>query len=331
MILFSSIIFVSVIISYLIPHDSHLLRCVTYSVLITLFIDFQFDVLRSWATPVAAVALAAFAAAWLVRKHVGVILLTVFATINGATVIMPVGSVVGRHLAAGQDEARPRAELPILVHLILDEHIGIEGIPTDIPGGVQTRDALLAFFRDYGFRVFGGAYSRYFDSTPSISSVLNFESSSLPEDRHYTSTYDAVSSKAYVFRSNQYFEKMRDAGYRIRVYQSTYMDYCRDGPVRADDCFTYNLYGVNGAALSGLSVTQRLRLIASMFGNLSFFVGELRSFYQRSRALLGGTGMALPSWRKKRHHQQEPTRISKEQNDALQPPAIGIDPFEFSR
>lgn len=296
-IVFVFIIFVSVIISYFISRNSHLLRCVIYSVLLTLFIDFQFDVLRSWAMPVAAVLLATFAASWLVRMHVGMILLGVFATINGATVIMPLGSEVGRRLAAEEDKDRSQADSPILVHLILDEHIGIEGIPTDIPGGVQTRDALLAFFREYGFHVFGAAYSEYFDSAPLISSLLNFESSSSLVDRYYTSAYDAVSSKMYVLKSNQYFEKMHAAGYRIRVYQSTYIDYCRGGPVRADDCFTYNLYGVNNAALTTLSVAQRLRLVASMYGNLSFFVGEFRRFYERMRPLLGRSGIVLASWR----------------------------------
>lgn len=265
--------------------------------MITLFVDFQFDILRSWAMPLLVVVLlTAFAASWLVRAHVGMILLAVFAMTNGTTVIMAGGSVLGRQLAAEEDVDRARADSPIVVHLILDEHIGIEGIPTDVPGGAQAREALLAFFREFGFRVFGGAYSKYFDSAPSISSLLNFEASSSLVAKHYTSAYDAVSSKTYVFSSNKYFDRMHAAGYRIRVYQSTYMDYCRSGPVRADDCFTYDLYGVKSAALSGLSVAQRLRLIASMYGNLSFLVGEIRRLYRRLRPMLESAGMALPAW-----------------------------------
>ena len=45
-------------------------------------------------------------------------------------------------------------QLPILVHLVFDEHIGIEGFPEDVPPGRQMREFLRDFFGTYGFRVF---------------------------------------------------------------------------------------------------------------------------------------------------------------------------------
>jgi hypothetical protein len=42
-----------------------------------------------------------------------------------------------------RDVATPRnGALPPVVHLVLDEHIGIAGIPTDLPGGAELKREL---------------------------------------------------------------------------------------------------------------------------------------------------------------------------------------------
>jgi len=45
-----------------------------------------------------------------------------------------------------QDLAIGNASFPRIIHLILDEHIGLEGIPTDIPEGRTVKNQLLEFF-----------------------------------------------------------------------------------------------------------------------------------------------------------------------------------------
>ena len=62
--------------------------------------------------------------------------------------------------------------LPRIIHLILDEHIGLEGIPIDIPGGAELKARLLTFYRQYGFLTFGGAYSHYFYTENSVSNQI---------------------------------------------------------------------------------------------------------------------------------------------------------------
>src|SRR3546814_16793098 len=47
----------------------------------------------------------------------------------------------------------------ILLHLMLDEHAGITGIPKDVPGGEALRRDLRDFFAANGFRLFGNAIS----------------------------------------------------------------------------------------------------------------------------------------------------------------------------
>ena len=55
--------------------------------------------------------------------------------------------------------------LPLIVHLILDEHIGLEGIPEDL-APASFKDEARTFFTDKGFKVFGGAYSELSVDTP---------------------------------------------------------------------------------------------------------------------------------------------------------------------
>ena len=57
---------------------------------------------------------------------------------------------------------RPPWDLPIFVHLILDEYIGIEGYSCRRPAWKRNaRTFVRDFFEKYGFRLFGNAYSRY--------------------------------------------------------------------------------------------------------------------------------------------------------------------------
>ena len=54
----------------------------------------------------------------------------------------------------------PALAPPIVVHLILDEFIGLAGIPS-IPDGYASETSFGLFFLDNGFYVFGRAYSRF--------------------------------------------------------------------------------------------------------------------------------------------------------------------------
>ena len=77
---------------------------------------------------------------------------------------------------AKQDLAVGSGPVPRIIHLILDEHIGLEGIPTDIPEGMEVKSQLVEFYEKYGFKTFGGAYSHYSLTINSIPNLLNFSS-----------------------------------------------------------------------------------------------------------------------------------------------------------
>jgi hypothetical protein len=105
-----------------------------------------------------------------------------------------------------------------IIHLILDEHIGLEGIPEAVPRGLQERDRLRQFYVENGFRVFGGAYSESFHTVNAIPRALELaHPSAWGEDR----------KNGAIVKSNPYFDKLQSMGFRIDVEQTDWLDYCQ--------------------------------------------------------------------------------------------------------
>src|SRR5207245_3601634 len=93
-----------------------------------------------------------------------------------------------QHEPAMSETVRPNnavplnATLPAIVHIILDEHIGLDGLAPDNPRTPAVRQALDQFYLGNGFRVFGRAHSDYAFTTRSIPEILNFGANP-PKDR----------------------------------------------------------------------------------------------------------------------------------------------------
>ena len=148
--------------------------------LLVLWVDLQsdwWDESNPWRElQVVGVFVLALALSFAARRHLSRIVTAVFATMLVSTVVLaavdgpasresgaaPTDS--GRAATTTEPTPRARPQLPILVHLVLDEHIGIEGIPDDVPHGREMRQFLRDFFDKYGFRVFARAYSHYTDT-----------------------------------------------------------------------------------------------------------------------------------------------------------------------
>src|SRR3546814_5443890 len=98
------------------------------------------------------------ALAWLLRRHSSVILSAMFGAVLLSTAVAgslePYTEVreIDNTAAGG---AAGTAAHGILLHLMLDEHAGIMGIPKDVPGGEALRRDLRDFFAANGFRLFG--------------------------------------------------------------------------------------------------------------------------------------------------------------------------------
>ena len=129
----------------------------------------------------------------------------------------------------------PNASLPPYIHIILDEHIGIEGIPPAFDKNNKFSLKLKKKYIDQGFLVFGRAYSRFFDTTASLSSSLNFQSSSNSADNYSVQIEKdfgfrpiPVVGGSFGFRPNALFETLANRGYIINAFGPNTFSYCDD-------------------------------------------------------------------------------------------------------
>lgn len=235
-------------------------RAVAEGLLVFLAVDLNTDL---WLVAVAAGAAAALLA-WL--RDISVL--------PFLAVTAVVASVVG---AAGVGQARPatgsakplppaHSNAPVLLHLMMDEHIGVAGLPTDNPESPALARLLRDFYVDRGFRVYGRAYSAYFNTPNAIPDMLG---------------------------RGRYFAALRRAGYRVRVYQSSFLDLCADA--RAVACWEYPESGVRALATTPLSTTEKAGIILNQFASLSEGAMRTEKNYDLVSEWLRARGVALPA------------------------------------
>ena len=105
-------------------------------------------------------------------------------------------------------QAKAKA-LPVIVHVILDEGIGIEGLPSDMPETVEAatwgRDKLIAD----GFVVFGAAFAQHMYTVNSVPTILGLghQGRSVRYGFHYKLV------------ANSYWAALKARGYSVKVYR----------------------------------------------------------------------------------------------------------------
>ncbi len=153
-----------------------------------------------------------FAALSWLGPNLGIVLATVFGVTLVSTLLLPV-----EPLPLGETYRRDAAEakdLPPIIHLVLDEQIGVEGVPTDIAGGDVLRDELRRFYEDLGFTFYGRAYSEYSRTRHSVTSLLNgFDSL---DDRNP----DEANEFSRLLWDNSWFKELARRDYIINAYHT---------------------------------------------------------------------------------------------------------------
>ena len=141
--------------------------------------------------------------------NLGVVTATVFGVMVLSTLVLPAKTLfLGEFYRRG---TVVQTDLPPIIHLVLDEHIGIEGLPKEIAGGDALRDELRAFYESFGFRIFGRAYSQYSSTKISLRTMLNGR-----PNRYVLNRKDAQAPELDL-RHNLWFRQLAERGYRVRV------------------------------------------------------------------------------------------------------------------
>ena len=212
---------------------------------------------------------------WLRRS-----LLPFLATMAGfvlAATLLGIGQ--GRAPPPPAPPAAAAGQGPAILHLILDEHIGIEGA-----AGTRIRRELTDFYLSRGFTLFGRAYSQHFHTINAIPHLLNFgappASAEPPEE-------------GMRLAANAWFSALARRGYRIDVHQSEFLDFCGHPAVRA--CASYYSPRLDVLAATPLGAADKAGLIAMRLALLSEAVTGFVNLYEG--ALIGGAGLPDPASR----------------------------------
>lgn len=245
---------------------SRFFRAAIFSVLITFVVGdalFEFGTKDDISLRLIALSMTlvvALATIFFLREHATLVLMGGFLAMLVATV------GIGLQTAGPLEPAKPSpqqststAGLPIVVHIILDEHVGLAGMHAGVPGDATAAESTRRFYTKAGFRLFGGAYSEFFRTETSLAGALNFDSTA-QADRFLTRKHYGFS-----LNKNAYLKTYADKGYRIRVYQSDYLDLCRSAGVEVQTCATYRPDFLAASAIAELPVLERVRLVFGMY------------------------------------------------------------------
>jgi hypothetical protein len=222
---------------------------------------------------------------WVLRRHAAALVSLVMAIVLAPSLLAPRTQAVsgGPAPVAGGD-------LPLVVHLVLDEHIGLEGlqsapVPDAFSRGVES------FFVDRGFRLFARAYSEHDSTVPSIGHLLNLAPGRLEPDLSVPGRDEGT----YRLTRNAYFARLARQGYAITVYQPDVQDMCTDVVPRAA-CHTYEARSLRTLDRLAVSPREKVLVVAGTFLNRSEAYLRTKRMYQDIRLELAGRKLALPAW-----------------------------------
>ena len=171
--------------------------------------------------------------AWVLRAHISKIVAVVFCVMVLSSIILPrprveTATVVEQEQVATTDSG------PI-IHLILDQHIGIDGLTDAIPGAAEMRGELLTLYENAGFRVYGSAFTHFPATLESLPNLMN--NSVEPNANRWV----RIANGRNELLENRWFRYLKAQGYVIDVLQTHYVDFCADRAAPVSRCETYNL------------------------------------------------------------------------------------------
>jgi hypothetical protein len=253
-----------------------------------LLVAFAVDLNFSNGLAAAAAGIVAFAVGFRLKERLAS-LIAVFSAIVLAATLAGAGDtrqwLTHRHFA--RNEHPQRNDLPAVVHILFDEHLGIDGF-AQTQQGEAVRNELLGTYRRNGFAVFSGAYSQHMHTINAIPSILNFDS---------RGPRSGDRDGASVGRT-RYFERLRALGYRLTVFQSSYAEFCENAG--AAECVTYDKASLVPLDETSLGIADRATIMLVNWLNVSSSVNWFGRRYQQFAQLAQAGGVTVPAYQPQR-------------------------------
>ncbi len=285
LIIIGGTILAGVAVGWVMHRASPELRLVVLNALLLLVIDLAVDVRLTRYESYLLVLAAASVFVWMLRRHVTSILLASGLAFLLATLVVPTPNVNEAAYSSRNDVEADRS-LPPVFHFVFDEHIGVEGLPSE-----ELRHEIVSAYSNRGFRVFPNSYSHYSRTQNSLPNLLNYTTESVD------SAFIDGSGVITRLRQNRHFEAAVSRGYRIRVYQPGFLSLCHADGASVASCFTYAGNSVGDIAALPMPVLAKARLVTIYYVSnqllLYHFSGWL---YRRLHRSLGSVNVSLPAW-----------------------------------
>lgn len=231
---------------------------------------------------------------WLLRRRLSRLVVLTIGLMVLVTAVLPTDE---RAEHVGDPHSRPGddADLPFVLHLILDEQIGVEGIPAEFDPEGEAAAEIRDFYLDNSFAVFGRAYSRYGSTAESIPNMLNFACAGEPD--HFL---DEVFEAGILLKQNAWFDLLHERGYRIHALESSHLRFFDPGEDATnpfgDSRLFYDAHSLKPLERTDLSVSQKVPFILSSYFKLSYFLKIFSGGYTGMAASGMGQTLGLPYW-----------------------------------
>ena len=156
-----------------------------------------------------------------------------------------------------------------VLHILLDEHAGINGFPSRNTDAQRIRKELRDFYLSRGFNLYGGAYSEHFYSINAIPKIFN-----------YGERLGESPSKEGGVKLGEttHLAALTDMGYALKIYQSDYAEFCKDAEVQS--CLTYGVSSLGATLDYPLTLAERVELITFKFLSLSRFLKAVDRWFK---------------------------------------------------
>jgi hypothetical protein len=259
----------------------------TLAALLTFFIDIQAREPGLKRLGLAFIALSVVL--WLLRRHAGRIVSLMMATVLALSFVPSRSQAASPDaMSVGSGAPAVRTDLPVVLHVILDEYIGPEGVPIDLaPKGFKQQ--YEAFYVDRGFRLFGKAYSEYPKTMWAIPALLSLSPGHFAP---HLLTPESTDNNYHLAR-NDYFARLASLGYTVRVHQSSFIDLCPDSG--AATCRTYGTSSLDMLPRLNVPITTKLAIVGGTFLGQSEAYSRAKEKYQTTRVRLQRR-VNLPKW-----------------------------------
>lgn len=171
-----------------------------------------------------------------------------------------------------QDPARPAADRPAIVHLMLDSYLGLDGMALGPEHYAELRADQVEFYLKHGFQIYPHAYSRHVKTINSLPYLLSYGKGAMATtDRQIQ---HPVPDKL------AYFADLDRRGYRTSVVAPTFVDFCVKQPLTS--CRKYDHSGLRPMLESNLPATDRAVVIGFTMLRLTSYVSFLAERVQLS-------------------------------------------------